>query len=168
METKAKIIRFPTLRIVDLMSTRVQSVRLDLVGPQSRLLVRLGTWLIFLPFVLLGYLLVVAAVVRLVAVSIGWGVTLVVFGAAHLIVGILGMFFARDVGLAQSQPVLKPELESTIARHRAADGAGAGPSGRRANPSPRPPAPAPTSSANDPSARSLAGVKGSPSLNPNT
>ena len=154
MESKAKIIRFPTLRIVDFMSTRVQSVRLDLVGPQSRLLVRLGTWLIFLPLVLLGYLLVLASVVRLVAISIGWGVTLLVFGAAHLIVGVLGMLVGRDVGLAQSQPVLEPELESTIPRHRA-DRAGVGPSGRRAGASPQAPTRGPIPNVDDPPATSL-------------
>jgi hypothetical protein len=112
-QNQAKILRFPTLRILELMRTRVQSVRVDLVGPQSRLLVRLGTWLIFLPLVALGYLLVLAALMRMVAVSIGWGVTLLVFGAAHLVIGALGILFGRDVGQARSQPVLEPELDST-------------------------------------------------------
>jgi hypothetical protein len=117
-QKRAKILRFPTLRIVELMRTRVQSVRVDLVGPKSRLLVRLGTWLIFLPLMALGYLLVLAAFMRMVAVSIGWGVTLLVFGAAHLVVGVLGVLFGRDVGRAQSQPVLEAELESTRPVHR--------------------------------------------------
>jgi len=111
-QKRAKILRFPTLRIVELMRTRVQSVRLDLVGPQSRLLVRLGTWLIFLPLVALGYLLVLAALMRMVAVSIGWCVTLLVFGSAHLVIGALGVLFGREVGQPWSQPVLEPELES--------------------------------------------------------
>jgi hypothetical protein len=114
-QKRAKILRFPTLRIVELMRTRVQSVRLDLVGPESRLLVRLGTWLIFLPLVALGYLLVLAALMRMLAVSIGWGVTLLLFGAVHLIIGALGVFFGRDVGQPWTQPVLEPELESTRA-----------------------------------------------------
>jgi hypothetical protein len=66
----------------------------------------------------LGYLLVLAAFMRMVAVSIGWGVTLLVFGAAHLVVGVLGVLFGRDVGRAQSQPVLEAELESTRPVHR--------------------------------------------------
>jgi hypothetical protein len=55
---------------------------------------------------------------RMVAVSIGWGVTLLVFGAAHLGIGALGILFGRDVGQARSQPVLEPELESTRPVHR--------------------------------------------------
>jgi hypothetical protein len=100
-----------TLKIKRLLATQLKLFRLDLVGQDHPALVRVGAWLIFGPFLLVGYAFALAAAVRYLAIRLGWGVGLLLVGSIHLIVGAWGMRRSRAIAFAQSYDVVVPECE---------------------------------------------------------
>lgn len=124
--TSSRSFRAHTLRVVDLLSTRVQSVRIELIGNGSgnasstepSPLTRLGAVLVYLPVLLLGYLLVLAALMSLLAPALGWTLTLFLFGAIHLAGAAWGLSRGRGPGAAQSYDVVDPQLADSPAAPR--------------------------------------------------
>lgn len=102
--------RSHTLRVVDLLSTRVQSVRVELVGRESSTFTRLGAILVYLPVLLIGYGLVLAAFMNLLALALGWGLTLFLVGVVHLGVSAWGLSRGRGPGAAKTYDVVDPEV----------------------------------------------------------
>lgn len=80
------------------------------MGNHSSKITRLGTVLLYLPFLLIGYLLLLASVMKLAAVAVGWGVTIVLFGVLHLAISAWGMTRGRHVGAAERFDVLDPAV----------------------------------------------------------
>jgi hypothetical protein len=102
--------RSQTLHIVDLLATKVQSVRIELLGNRSSTVTRLGTVLVYMPLLIIGYLLMVTSLMKGAAVVLGWGVTLFLFGAVHVTMGLWGMTRDRNVGAAISHDVMDPSV----------------------------------------------------------
>jgi hypothetical protein len=98
------------LRIVDLLTTTVQSVRIDLHGSHGATVTRLGTVLVYMPLLIIGYLSILACAMKVVAVVLGWGFTLLLFGIAHLAVSAWGMARGRNVGTAKIFEVVDPAV----------------------------------------------------------
>ena len=117
--------RAHTLRVVDLLSTQVQSVRIELIGSGSSALTRLGAILVYLPFLVIGYVLVLASLLWLVSAALGWGLALFLFGAIHLTLSAWGIFRGRAPGAAKTYDVMEPELAppsvQASAREKTAD-----------------------------------------------
>ena len=105
--------RSHTLRVVDLLSTRVQSVRVELVGSESSTFTRLGAILLYLPVLLMGYGLVLVAFMNLLAPALGWGLTLFLFGGVHLGVSAWGLSRGRGPGAARTYDVVDPQLAAS-------------------------------------------------------
>ena len=104
--------RMPTLRIVDLLTTTVQSVRIDLLGKRGAPVTRLGSVLLYFPLLLIGYVLLLVSLVRVVAVAWGWTVTCLVFGLAHVLISAVGMLHRSTAGAAIAHDVVEPTLGS--------------------------------------------------------
>ena len=109
-----RTLRIPTQRIVDLIATRVQSVKIELIGQDSRILDRLGAVIVFIPMVIVGYAFVLASATMLLGRAIGWGWSLFLFGAAHLALGVWGIVRGRPVGVFQHQEVLEPQIAADV------------------------------------------------------
>jgi hypothetical protein len=107
---RIKAARARTLRVLDLVQTKVQSVRIELVGGEDPMLDRLGTWVFYLPFLVVGYTLVLGAAVTVVHRKLGWGPSLLLFGVAHLGVGAWGVARGRSIGLVSRETVLEPKV----------------------------------------------------------
>jgi hypothetical protein len=90
-----------TLRIVDFLSTRVQAVQLELIGVKDANVTRLGTALVYWPFLAIGYLLLLASVLRLAALAMGWAPTAALLGCVHVAIGAWGMARGRSIGTAK-------------------------------------------------------------------
>lgn len=108
--TSARPGRLPTLRIVDLLSTKVQAVRFDLVGDNNAHVARVGTVLLYAPLLFVGYLLLLAGLTTLIAAAWGWTATCLVFGVGHLAVGAMGIRRGRSVGVAKTFDVVDPAV----------------------------------------------------------
>jgi hypothetical protein len=78
-------------------------------GPDSSV-ARLGTVLVYLPLLIVGYLLVLVALMRGIAMVLGWGVTLPLFGVLHLAISFLGMARGRRLGAVERYDVLDPTV----------------------------------------------------------
>jgi hypothetical protein len=115
--------RLPILRIVDLLTTTVQSVRIDLLGSHGATVTRLGTVLVYMPLLLVGYLLMLASLMKFVAVVLGWGVTMFLFGVLHLAISAFGMVRGRSVGTSKIFDVVDPDVapDGAVARSGAFD-----------------------------------------------
>lgn len=100
-----------TLRIKRLLATQLKLFRLDLVGQDHPALARVGAWLVFGPFLVVGYAFALAAAVRYLAIRLGWGVGLLMVGVIHLFIGAWGMRRSRAIAFAQSYDVLVPDCE---------------------------------------------------------
>jgi hypothetical protein len=100
-----------TLHIVDLLNTRVQAVDLELIGVKDANLTRLGTALVYLPFLAVGYLLLLASVMRLAALAIGWAPAAALFGCVHIAIGAWGVTHGRTVGSARRYEVADPAVD---------------------------------------------------------
>ncbi len=101
-----------TLRIKRLLATQLKLFRLEVIGQDHPLLARAGSLLVFGPVLLVGYAFALAALVRLVAIRIGWSVGLLVVGVAHLVVATWGMRRGRALAFVQSYQVGIPECEA--------------------------------------------------------
>jgi hypothetical protein len=104
--------RLKTLRIVDLLSTRVQAVHLELIGVKDAHVARLGTALVYLPFLAIGYLLVLASWMRLAALATGLALAAALFGCGHVAIGAWGMARGRTIGTAECYDVVDPITDS--------------------------------------------------------
>ncbi len=115
--------RLPILRIVDLLTTTVQSVRIDLHGNHGATVTRLGTVLVYMPLLIIGYLLILASAMRVVAVVLGWGVTMFLFGVVHLAISAWGMARGRNVGTSKIFDVVDPDVvvDDAVAKPRGFD-----------------------------------------------
>jgi hypothetical protein len=114
-----RTLRIPTLRIVDLIATRVQSVKIELIGQDSRILDRLGAFIVFIPMVIVGYAFVLVSLMMQLGSAIGWGWSLFLFGVAHLAFGVWGIVRGRPVGVFQHQEVLEPQFAPVVAEDAA-------------------------------------------------
>jgi hypothetical protein len=101
-----------TLRIKRLLATQLKLFRLEVIGQDHPVLARAGSLLVFGPVLLVGYAFALAALVRLVAIRIGWSVSLLVVGVAHLVVATWGMRRGRALAFVQSYQVGIPECEA--------------------------------------------------------
>ena len=108
--TRARGARTRTLRVLDLVQTKVQSIHIELVGGEDPLLDRVGTWTVYIPVLFVGYTLVLGAAVSAVHRKIGWSPSLFLFGAAHLAFGAWGIVRGRGVGVVTRSSVLDPEV----------------------------------------------------------
>jgi hypothetical protein len=111
--------RFPeharaTLRIKRLLATQLKLFRLEVVGQDHPLLVRIGALLVFGPFLLVGYAFAWAGWLRLLAIRVGWGVGLLLFGLVHLAVGAWGLRRGHALIFSQSYQVVAPECEAAV------------------------------------------------------
>jgi hypothetical protein len=106
-----------TLRIRRLMATQLRLFRLEIVGQDHPALARVGALLIVGPILLVGYAFVLAALVRYLAIRIGWGVGLLLVGLIHLALGAWGWRRSRAIAFMQSYEVMAPDCEP----QRAAD-----------------------------------------------
>lgn len=109
----------PTQSIKRLLATQLKLFRLEVVGQDHPALIRVGALLVFGPFLLVGYAFALAAVVRALAIRLGWSVGLLLVGLLHLGLGAWGMRRGRAIAFAQSYDVLVPDCEPARA---AADG----------------------------------------------
>ena len=105
-----------TLRVVDLLSTQVQSVRIELIGSRSSALTRLGAVLVYLPVLVIGYVLMLASLMKLASLALGWGLTLFLFGGVHLAISAWGIFQGRVPGAAKTFDVMDPEVAPSSVR----------------------------------------------------
>jgi hypothetical protein len=101
-----------TQSIKRLLATQLKLFRLEVVGQDHPALVRVGALLVFGPFLLVGYAFALAAVVRALAIRLGWSVGLLLIGLVHLAVGAWGMRRSRAIAFAESYDVLAPDCES--------------------------------------------------------
>jgi Putative Actinobacterial Holin-X, holin superfamily III len=105
----------PTQWIKRLLATQLKLFRLEVVGQDHPALIRVGALLVFGPFLLVGYAFALAAVVRALAIRLGWSVGLLLVGLIHLAVGVRGMRRGRAIAFAQSYDVLAPDCEPALA-----------------------------------------------------
>jgi hypothetical protein len=101
----------PTQRIKRLLGTQLKLFRLEVIGQDHPTLIRVGALLVFGPFLLVGYALALASVIRYLAVWIGWGAGLLLVGLIHLAIGAWGMKRSRAIAFAQSYDVVVPDCE---------------------------------------------------------
>jgi hypothetical protein len=103
----------PTQWIRGLLATQLKLFRLEVVGQDHPALIQVGALLVFGPFLLVGYAFALAALVRALAIRLGWGVGLLLVGLVHLAVGAWGMRRGRAIAFAQSYDVLVPDCRPT-------------------------------------------------------
>lgn len=100
-----------TLQIRRLLATQLRLFRLEMVGQDHPALARVGALLIVGPILLVGYTFVVAALVRYLAIRLGWGVGLLLVGLIHLAVGAWGWRRSRAIAFTQSYEIVSPDCE---------------------------------------------------------
>jgi hypothetical protein len=109
---RSKFLRLPnTLRISRLLATRLKLVRVEVVGQDHPALARASTFLLYVPFIVVGYAFALAAVAWFLALEIGWGGALLLMGVGHLLVGAWGVRRAPVPAAAETFDVLSPECE---------------------------------------------------------
>jgi hypothetical protein len=110
--TKAAFVspRSATLRIQRLLATPINLIRIEFTGDDVRGLARVGSVAIYGPFVVIGYLLLVAGLARAAAMRFGWGWSLFLLGTAHILIGAVGLATGAPKAAPTVYPVVEPEL----------------------------------------------------------
>jgi hypothetical protein len=97
-----------TQPITRLLATQVRLVRLELVGDEHPSLSRIGTLILYVPVLLVGYAFMLAALAWRLAIAMGWIAALLTIGIVHLALGTWGVLRARSTATAKSYDVLDP------------------------------------------------------------
>ena len=105
--------RVPMLRIQRLLGTRINLVRVEFMGDDVRGLARLGALLMYGPFVVIGYLFLVAGLARLIALRVGWGWSFFMLGGAHVLIGLYGLATGQQPDAEAAYPVLEPDIDGS-------------------------------------------------------
>ena len=103
--------RTRTRRITRLFATRPKLVRVELVGQDHPALSRVGTLVFYGPLLVVGYAFILASLVWLLAMGIGWAGALFLMGLGHVTLGAWGVRRAGLLGATEDQEVLDFECE---------------------------------------------------------
>ena len=102
--------RSTTLRIQRLLATPINLIRIEFTGDDVRGLARVGSVAIYGPFIVIGYLLLIAGLARAAALRFGWGWSLFILGTAHVLIGAVGLAAGGPKAAPTVYPVVEPEL----------------------------------------------------------
>jgi hypothetical protein len=102
--------RSTTLRIQRLLATPINLIRIEFTGYDVRGLARVGSVAIYGPFIVIGYLLLIAGLARAAALRFGWGWSLFILGTAHILIGAVGLATGAPKAAPTVYPVVEPEF----------------------------------------------------------